>query len=197
MQNKKIQEQRTRGYFINAAKEILKAEGLNCISVRNIADKAGYSYATLYNYFKDLKDLIFECVKEFQTECETTIKAKMKKHPAGLHRIRAISECYIQYFVEYPGIFELFFIESTSELVSKQNTIELIVNFLDHLCDADWEHAIINNQTTLLNANQMKKQLKFVTSGMLLLYLQRNYPSDYDDFLKETKNQFNIIFQIN
>ena len=54
-----------RGYFIQAAKEILKGEGLESMSVRNIADQAGYSYATLYNYFKDVKDLILECIKDF------------------------------------------------------------------------------------------------------------------------------------
>ena len=62
MEKKQIQEQRIKSYFIQATKEILKGEGLKCISVRNIADKAGYSYATLYNYFKDVQDLIHEMV---------------------------------------------------------------------------------------------------------------------------------------
>ena len=53
MERKKIQEERIRGYFIQATKEILKGEGLSALSVRNIADRAGYSYATLYNYFKE------------------------------------------------------------------------------------------------------------------------------------------------
>ena len=53
MEKKEIQEQRMRGYFIQATKEIIKGEGIKSVSVRNIADRAGYSYATLYNYFKD------------------------------------------------------------------------------------------------------------------------------------------------
>jgi AcrR family transcriptional regulator len=69
MKNKEIQEQRMRGYFIQATKNILKGEGLKSISVRNIADQAGYSYATLYNYFKDVNELIFLCVNDFQEEC--------------------------------------------------------------------------------------------------------------------------------
>ena len=49
MKNKEIQEKRMRDYFIQATREILKGEGIESISVRNIADRAGYSYATLYN----------------------------------------------------------------------------------------------------------------------------------------------------
>ena len=41
MQKKEIQEQRIKGYFIEAAKEMLKGEGLKSISVRNIAERAG------------------------------------------------------------------------------------------------------------------------------------------------------------
>ena len=64
MKNKIIQEQRIKGYVIQAAKEILKGEGLKSISVRNIADQAGYSYATLYNYFKDinLEETFYEAI---------------------------------------------------------------------------------------------------------------------------------------
>ena len=64
MDKKIIQEERMKGYFIQATKEILKGEGLRAASVRNIADQAGYSYATLYNYFKDIKELIFVCIKD-------------------------------------------------------------------------------------------------------------------------------------
>ncbi|MBN2263533.1 MAG: TetR/AcrR family transcriptional regulator, partial [Prolixibacteraceae bacterium] len=66
MKNKQIQEERMKGYFVQAAKDILKSEGIKAISVRNIADRAGYSYTTLYNYFKDVNDLVFECVNDFQ-----------------------------------------------------------------------------------------------------------------------------------
>jgi DNA-binding transcriptional regulator YbjK len=68
--NKELQEKRMRGYFIDAAKETLKGEGLKAVNVRTVAERAGYSFATMYNYFKDLNELIFICVKDFMSECE-------------------------------------------------------------------------------------------------------------------------------
>ena len=50
-----IQEERIRKYFIDAAKELIRGEGLSVVTARNVAERAGYSYATLYNYFKDIR----------------------------------------------------------------------------------------------------------------------------------------------
>lgn len=50
---------RTMGYFISAADEIIQEEGIEKATIRNIAKKAGYNSATIYNYFNDLEHLIF------------------------------------------------------------------------------------------------------------------------------------------
>ena len=193
MQKKDIQEQRIRGYFIEAAKEMLKGEGLKSISVRNIAERAGYSYTTLYNYFKDLNELIFLCVKDFQNECEQSIKDEIEKKPRGIEKIMAISKAYIKYFIQYPGIFELFFIEKISNIGSKQPTTELISTFLDRLCQEEWEYCINENITTKEEADILTKQLSFTITGMLLLYLNRLQPSSYKDFIELTEVQLNKI----
>ncbi len=54
-----IKRLRMMGYFITAAAEIIKEEGIEKATIRNIAEKAGYNSATIYNYFSDLEHLIF------------------------------------------------------------------------------------------------------------------------------------------
>lgn len=66
MRNRQIQEERIKTYFLDSAKNLLRAEGLKGVSVRNVAYRAGYSYATLYNYFKDINDLLFRYNPPFQ-----------------------------------------------------------------------------------------------------------------------------------
>lgn len=46
-------------YFIEAARNIIETQGMDMISIRGVAEKAGFNSATLYNYFKDLGDLFF------------------------------------------------------------------------------------------------------------------------------------------
>jgi len=192
--NKQIQEERIKGYFIEATKRILKGEGIKSLSVRNIAKEAGYSYATLYNYFKDIKYLVFECVKDFQTECAEIVSHETSKSKRGTPKIKAITHSYIKFFIQYPGIFELFFIEGINNLGSRNPTIPLIYSFLDKLCEEDWEFCIQKKICTKKESEVKKESLKYVTIGMLLFYLNRHSPSDYKDFLSITERQINVIF---
>lgn len=195
MSKKEIQEERIRGYFIQATKEILKAEGLQRVSVRIVADKAGYSYATLYNYFKDVKDLIFECVVDFQQEIKEFINSQVSKDiEPGKERIKAISNSYVNYFLEYPGIFELFYIEKMSNLAGKKPLAELINSFLNELCSNDWEVCIKEKQYTVNEIELKKQQVNYTIIGLLLTYLHRHIPQSYQKFTElQSKHLQNIL----
>lgn len=183
MDRKQIQEQRMKRYFIDATRELLKAEGLISVNVRNVAEKAGYSYATLYNYFKDLNDLIFECVKDFQSECETSVKKKTAKKEPGKEALKATVLSYVQYFTDYPGVFELFFLEKMGKIGNRQATSELIYTFLDRLCEPHWEYCVTQNRYSREAAEKKKQQLRFSVMGLLLFYQNRFQPENYADFM--------------
>ncbi len=192
-ERKEIQEQRMKGYFIEATKDILKGEGLKNISVRNIAERAGYSFATLYNYFKDVKELVFYCVKDFQTECETHVKERTDKTTRGSKKLKAITKAYLEYFIQYPGIFELFFIEKLSDIGGNQEASALIISFLDRLCEEEWNYCIKNKLTTEKDAVRIKTSLLNATTGLLLLYIHRRHPKDYTEYIKLSGNQIEHI----
>lgn len=188
-----IQEQRMRGYFIQATKDILKGEGLKSISVRNIAERAGYSYATLYNYFKDIKDLVFECVRDFQEECEEIVTRETQNARPGAEKIQAITKSYLKFFIQYPGIFELFYLEKPVDISSKKETMQWICTFLDRLCESDWEYAVTNNLIPASQTMNIKIRLNAVTNGLLLLYLNRRFPESYQEFTQISNIQIDEI----
>lgn len=188
-----VQEQRMRGYFIDSAKEILRGEGLKAISVRNIAERAGYSYATLYNYFDDQKELIFECITDFKEECAEFVKERTKKSERGLTKINDIVIAYTNFFVQHPGIFELFYIERPNDISKNQPSLDLIYNLLDKLCLEEWIYCIQNDIKKMDEAERMKSEIRFLVPGMLLLYLNRRRPETYDAFLGMLKSQLNYI----
>lgn len=193
MRNKEIKEQRVKGYFIQAAKEILKGEGLVCVSTRNVADRAGYSYATLYNYFKDIKDLVFECAKEFIDEARDFVKNETQGFTAGIERIQVILKAYLNYFIQYPGIFELFFLERVSNIGNNQQTVELIYTFLDKLCADDWNYCIEHG---ILRADQvdiLSGQIRFTAAGLLLFYINRRHLQAYGEFMSLAQAQIKEI----
>jgi len=184
MTKNEIHEKRMKEYFIQATKELLKGEGLKVVSVRNVAEQAGYSYATMYNYFKDIKELVFICVKDFMEECRQIVETECAEVPSGKEKIRAVFKSYIKYFIQYPGIFELFFLENMYDLGAKQPTSKMIFSFPDELCEKEWDYCISQNIYTKEETEQLKQDLKFAVTGMLLFYLNRRIPEDYNSFTK-------------
>lgn len=196
MVKNEVQEERMKNYFISATKSILKGEGLSSVSVRNIAKEAGYSYATLYNYFKDVKDLVFECVKDFLGECEEIILRETSHVPRGYDKIKVITKSYVKYYVQYPGIFELFYIERANDLAHKQDTIELIHTFFDKLCRPEWDYLIGQNRVSEGQASAIQNHLNYSILGMLLLYINRRHPKSYQEFSELLERQINSTLSL-
>lgn len=193
MKNKQIQEERMKAYFIQSAKDILKSEGIKAISVRNIADRAGYSYTTLYNYFKDVNDLVFECVNDFQHECAEYVNQKASNSLNGYEAIKAKAMAYVQYFIEYPGIFELFYLTTSGDLGYKQKTLDVIARSFELICETDWDYLIKNNISSSEIAEKVKKQIGYTLVGALLLYLNRQTPAQYQAFMEHVESQIAYV----
>lgn len=195
MKNKEIQEKRMKDYFIQATKDILKGEGIKGISVRNIADQAGYSYATLYNYFRDVNDLIFLCVNDFQEECRLFVTEQTRNVSDGLSKLKATVLTYVQYFVEYPGIFELFYLTPVGDFGHKQAIIDVISSSLKDVCRSDWEYCLAHCPLSDEKAELIQSQLKYTVVGLLVLYLNRRIPVDYNDFIFQANQGIDAILQ--
>lgn len=111
MDKKEIQKQRMMNYFICAAKEIVLEEGVKGLSVRKVGDRAGYSYATIYNYFTDLNTLLFYCVFDFLEDCYKYLIAFKDESLDIRQQVLTFTVEYFRYFAAHPDIFKLLFIE--------------------------------------------------------------------------------------
>lgn len=100
---------RTMIDFINAADELIKKRGINNVTLREIAKRAGYNSATIYNYFKNLDHLIFfgamRNIKEYSQALETSLENV--KDPMDTFFI--IWECFCVCSYEKPEIYNAIF----------------------------------------------------------------------------------------
>lgn len=183
--NKKIQEERMKTYFLDSAKGLLKAEGIKSISVRNVAYHAGYSYATLYNYFKDINDLLFRCVEDFCAEAEGFAAERAGESGDAKARLKSAARAYAEYFAEYPGVWELFFLERMGDFGNRKETAALITGLLDRICRPHLEECIKEGVYREEEAGRVSRTLHYMIPGMLLFYGNRLSPDTYADFMKE------------
>lgn len=110
MNNKQsIKKHRIKMYFLEAAKNIIIEEGVENVSVRKVADIAGYSYATLYNYFTDLNDLLWEVKVIMINNLVELLQSKMEQSLYDIEGIKKMFSMYISYYYENPNIFKFFF----------------------------------------------------------------------------------------
>jgi AcrR family transcriptional regulator len=177
---KEIQEERIRGYFITAAKELIRGEGLVVVSARNVAERAGYSYATLYNYFKDIRDLIFSCVEDFLKECEVFIEGYVANTEKGIGHLKAVSCGYCNFFIQYPGIYDLLFHQKVSIISTNNSKFEKIAGFFSGLTNEDWQ--MIGELQAVTSGYDISKRMKthsYAIHGLLLFYLNNREVIEY------------------
>ena len=76
--NKEIQRKRKMMYFIEATQEIIEKEGIDKVTIRKVADLAGYNSSTIYNYFNSLDHLVtfasIQYLQEYNNEFIRGIK---------------------------------------------------------------------------------------------------------------------------
>jgi AcrR family transcriptional regulator len=183
---KPIQEERIRGYFITAAKDLIRGEGLAVVSARNVAERAGYSYATLYNYFKDIRDLIFSCLEDFMTECREFVQQHSKTGATGVEGLHSTTKNYITFFVQYPGIFQLLYQQKQSDISTKSDEVGGIHAFFDSLTENDWKTLKEKGTGSTEDFVRCREFHKLAIHGLLLMYLNRRKEMKFNQLIEES-----------
>lgn len=193
MANKEIQEKRVRGYFLQATKEMILAEGTKSLSVRSIAEKAGYSFATMYNYFTDVNELISYCINDFAEDCKSYIEERINTDNPGLRNIEAKVKAYTEYMIQYPGIFELFFIEKINKSDKSAERVKPAVSLIEKICQPDVEHCIEKGELSVEEALVLMLNLRNNLNGSLMMYLNRQYPKSYTSFMSNLEKTLSSL----
>ncbi len=191
MEKKEIQEERMRRYFIESGKKIIKGEGISALSVRNVADDAGYSYATMYNYFKDIYSLMNVCIDEFLDEVGEFVgqDSAAAASPSDVIANRAFS--FVKYFVQYPGIYELLFLERLSSIGYKPEISTKTENLMLSLIAREFD--LLYSSKTAEQVQLLKNMFSAMIHGYLILYMNKRIPIDFIEFKKrftESVNNF-------
>ncbi len=96
-------------YFIDAAAKIIEEEGIQSITIRKVADIAGYNSATLYNYFKNLDHLIFFAAMRYVKEYSLNLHRFIENSENALERHLATWNCFCHYSFNKPEIYYAIF----------------------------------------------------------------------------------------
>jgi AcrR family transcriptional regulator len=165
--NQYIKADRIKSYFIAAARDIILAEGITGISVRRVADKAGYSYATIYNYYADLQDLLWDVKKSFIFEMKDHVLAGVTTS-SETPNIKAVFHAYVSYYVEYPNVFKFFYQYPTDNEKSLSGELQTLFTSLSE------EAVQVFSSFTSSDAGVISRTCIYAVHGMLMLFFSGN-----------------------
>lgn len=101
--------------FIKATQELIDTEGLDKLSIRKIAEKAGFHNSTIYLYFKDLQHLILLASLKHFAEYNHTLAEYSRQQRSPEESFFAIWETFGKTVLQNPPIFYNFFFGKYSQ----------------------------------------------------------------------------------
>ncbi|MFC7394132.1 TetR/AcrR family transcriptional regulator [Scopulibacillus cellulosilyticus] len=110
MKKREIQLSRMWKYFVDATAEIIEQEGVENVTIRKVADKAGYNSATIYNYFSEISHLIFFASMRFMKSYTDEVALYIQKGKDPIEKYLLAWECFCNYSFKQPQIFHAVFI---------------------------------------------------------------------------------------
>ena len=108
-ERKEKQKQEIKKMILDASLKLFMEQGFENVSIRKIADLIEYSPTTVYLYFKDKNEILFNLHEMgFQKMAEYNADLWTIKNP--IVRLAKMGEYYIQFGLENPALYELMFI---------------------------------------------------------------------------------------
>ena len=104
-----IKRSRMMKYFIDAANKIIKKRGIDAVNIRDTANLAGYSSATLYNYFDNLTHLVFLATFNQLEEYNKALAICIAKCKNSIEVYMRVCKCFCDFAYEKPEIYEILF----------------------------------------------------------------------------------------
>ena len=111
--------QEMRRLIVDAATQILLDEGIDQVSIRRIAERIEYSPGTIYLYFADKDDILYEAhLEAFSAFLDA--ESAVNSVPDPLDRLFALGEAYVRFALENPRKYELMFLTPVPRIQHKE-----------------------------------------------------------------------------
>ncbi|MFZ5945969.1 MAG: TetR/AcrR family transcriptional regulator [Bacillota bacterium] len=167
---KDFKKQRIKSYFLDATKEIIVNEGVENVTVRKVADITGYSYPTLYNYFTDLNELLWDVKRHMiKHDLVEVISRRLPKKLLDIKDIKKLFKVYIEYYLQNPNIFKFFYFYQLNRPDNRNKDTESEMDF-DAMHKQTFQGFVADGTLQEKDVEAVSKIFIFAMHGMLMLY---------------------------
>lgn len=114
------ERQETRTRILDAARETFVAEGVEAVTMREIAKRIEYTPTAIYHHFRDKQALIQELVEQDFLAFSGALQ-KTARIADPVERVRALGIAYVDFGLTHPSHYRVLFL--TPELASAKSEV--------------------------------------------------------------------------
>ncbi|MCX7745352.1 MAG: TetR/AcrR family transcriptional regulator [Clostridia bacterium] len=187
-----LKKQRIKMYFLEAAKKIIMEEGAENISVRKVADIAGYSYATIYNYFEDINELLWDVKIVMIKDLIGYIQKKMQGSVYDMNGMKELFRIYTAYYFKNPHVFKFFYFYPLSRPDKKHHEAEIEPNYND-MWQETFKGFVQEGILDEKNIEVVAKILIYAVHGILTLSFSNNGDLTEENVYKDVEKTVDYV----
>jgi AcrR family transcriptional regulator len=114
------QKESLRQEILDAARDLFVNEGYENVSMRRIAEKIEYSPTTIYLYFQDKSELLFNICEETFARLSSSLEAITKESDDPVICLKRGLFAYVEFGLQYPNHYKVTFINHPAHGVDKE-----------------------------------------------------------------------------
>lgn len=184
--------EKTRQGIISAAREIIRSEGVDALSMRTLAKKVDYSPSALYKYFNNKEEIIEALRQEGWSQMESLFRHRVNPNHSATDTLVEASLSYLELGERYSELYQLMFnstVNAPSDLKQVESDPKFIVLMDMIRKSVDSGDFNLPAEMTLLEYRYLAW---FVLHGICMLKLSmfRNCREQFDTLAREIVKKF-------
>ncbi|MCI2062407.1 MAG: TetR/AcrR family transcriptional regulator [Eubacteriaceae bacterium] len=204
-----VKHKRTMAFIIEAASDVMENEGESRCTMRQIADRAGYNVATLYNYFTDQDHLMMYASVKYISAYADDLDRALAREKDPLVRYKTLYDVFLKHAFARPAVFyNLFYGPYRQELEKVMHEYsEIFPGFLDgydeHVRAVMLEGDIYRRDKVMIDAAVSAGEIDEGSRRPIMVILSRSVQSLLQDYIagsfgytaEDQKAKFREIFE--
>ncbi len=115
--------------LLQAAMELLASDGIDALSLRGVARKAGVSQAAPYHHFRDRQALLGAVVEQAHHELGIALQTAIDAGESGIDSVRRMAVAFVMYAYDNPHMFRLMYSQEVVEFHTSSLDTMILRNY--------------------------------------------------------------------
>ena len=185
---KNIKKDFVKSKFVEAAKSIILRDGVQNVTVRRVAEVTGYSYATIYHYFKDLNELLLKTKLSMIGDIVAAGNTQAVKLKDALEEKKQQAKMMAGFFIDNPNIFGFFYQYKMDESnAAVMRSLELEKAYYD-----DFAPFVEDGLIRKADIPAISRAITYTVFGSITIYLSNNGLTKEEVF-KDIDNTIDLL----